>query len=29
VGFPVGVTVMVLAVAYMGMLWVKRITRSR
>ncbi len=28
IGFPVGVTVMVLAVAYMAMLWVKRITRK-
>lgn len=28
IGLPVGVTVMVLAVAYMAMLWVKRITRK-
>ena len=28
IGFPVGVIVMVLAVAYMAMLWVKRITRK-
>jgi hypothetical protein len=27
-GLPVGLTVMVLSVAYMGMLWVKRITRK-
>ncbi len=27
-GFPVGVVVMVLALSYMGMLWVKRITRK-
>jgi len=29
VGLPVGGTVMVLAVAYMGMLWVRRILRKR
>jgi protein-S-isoprenylcysteine O-methyltransferase Ste14 len=28
VGLPVGGTVMVLAVAYMGMLWVRRISRQ-
>jgi hypothetical protein len=28
IGFPIGVVVMVLAVSYMGMLWVKRITRK-
>lgn len=28
IGFPIGVVVMALAVAYMGMLWVKRITRK-
>jgi hypothetical protein len=27
IGFPIGVTVMVFALAYMAMLWVKRITR--
>jgi hypothetical protein len=29
IGFPIGLTVMVLAVAYMGMLWIKRITRKQ
>jgi hypothetical protein len=28
IGFPIGVTVMVLAVSYMAMLWVKRILRK-
>lgn len=28
IGFPVGLTVMIVALAYMGMLWAKRISRK-